>query len=97
MELTAKLNIVFAYVLIINDIVFFVYGIDKYKAKKGRWRISEAALLLLALLGGALGAWCGMVVFRHKTHHLKFRILVPAIFLLWIVGLAVALYKFAIC
>lgn len=70
------------YIAAINIIAFIVYGIDKLKAKKGYWRIPESTLLLLAAIGGSIGAWCGMMVWRHKTKHLKFRIGVPVIFLL---------------
>lgn len=70
------------YIAAINIIAFIVYGIDKLKAKKGYWRIPESTLLLLAAFGGSIGAWCGMMVWRHKTKHLKFRIGVPVIFLL---------------
>ena len=55
-------EIIFYYLAIINVITFIVYGIDKLKAKKSRWRISEATLLLLAVLGGSIGAWSGMKV-----------------------------------
>ena len=50
------------YLLAINAVAFIMYGIDKYKAKKAKWRISEATLLLLAVLGGSIGAWMGMKV-----------------------------------
>lgn len=69
--------------VIINIVAFAVYGIDKAKAKKKRWRISEASLLSVAFLGGAYGAWLGMKVFHHKTRHRKFRILVPLFAVLW--------------
>lgn len=62
------------YLLAINAVTFIVYGIDKYKAKKAKWRISEATLLLLAVLGGSVGAWVGMKVWHHKTMHKKFKI-----------------------
>ncbi len=62
---------------IMSVITFFMYGADKRKAKKGKWRISEKALLLCALCMGGPGAFAGMRVFRHKTKHLHFRILVP--------------------
>ena len=52
------------YLLAINVVTFIVYGIDKYKAKKAKWRISEATLLLLAVLGGSIGAWMGMKVWH---------------------------------
>lgn len=74
------------YLLLINICTFIVYGIDKRRAKHGQWRIPEATLLWLAFAGGALGAWVGMMVFKHKTKHWKFRILVPLFFLLWLTG-----------
>ena len=60
------------YVLILNFVTMLVYGIDKFKAKKGKWRIPESTLLLLAVLGGSIGAWLGMRVWRHKTQHKKY-------------------------
>jgi uncharacterized membrane protein YsdA (DUF1294 family) len=74
---------VFCYYLIaVNIIAFFAYGVDKWKAKRHRWRIPEATLLVLAAIGGSVGAWIGMQVFRHKTKHLKFVAGVPAIFII---------------
>ena len=73
------------YLTIINVVTFFVYGIDKYKAKHAKWRIPEATLLLLAVIGGSIGAWCGMKAWRHKTMHKKFKYGVPAIFILQVV------------
>lgn len=68
-----------AYFVAVNVVTFVVYGIDKWKAKKGRWRISEATLLFLAVIGGSIGAWMGMSVWHHKTLHKKFRYGVPLI------------------
>lgn len=82
-------KILLVYLLAINIITFATYGIDKMKAKRNKWRISEATLLLLALCGGSLGAWAGMKVWHHKTKHLKFKYGVPAIILLQI---AAAMY-----
>ena len=65
--------------LALNLITFITYGIDKRKAKKSRWRISESSLLLLALCGGSVGAWLGLKVWRHKTQHKKFYIGIPVI------------------
>ena len=70
------------YLLAVNAVTFIVYGIDKYKAKHAKWRISEATLLLLAVVGGSIGAWCGMKVWHHKTMHKKFKYGVPVILLL---------------
>ena len=67
------------YVLILNFVTMLVYGIDKFKAKKGKWRIPESTLLLLAVLGGSIGAWLGMRVWRHKTQHKKFNYGIPVI------------------
>ena len=72
------------YLLGINAVTFIVYGIDKYKAKKAKWRIPEATLLLLAVLGGSIGAWIGMKVWHHKTMHKKFKYGIPAILLIQI-------------
>lgn len=66
------IKLIITYLAIINFIAFLTYGIDKWKARHNKWRIPEATLLLLAAFGGALGAWLGMKVFRHKTQHKKF-------------------------
>ncbi|MCL2376335.1 MAG: DUF1294 domain-containing protein [Defluviitaleaceae bacterium] len=60
-----------------NIITFAMYGADKGKAKKGRWRVSETALIACAFLMGGVGSFLGMRLFRHKTQHLKFKLLVP--------------------
>lgn len=72
-------RILFIFLLVINVATFFTYGIDKWKAKKSKWRIRETALLLLAVLGGSIGAWLGMKVWHHKTMHKKFKYGIPAI------------------
>ncbi|MBE6260590.1 MAG: DUF1294 domain-containing protein [Prevotella sp.] len=74
-----------AYILIvINVLTFLVYGIDKWKAKQGSWRISEATLLILAVLGGSIGALLGMKIWHHKTLHKKFKYGLPLILLVQI-------------
>lgn len=65
--------------VVINLLTFFLYGVDKWKARHQRWRIPEATLLGLAVLGGSIGAWLGMKVWHHKTMHKKFKYGVPAI------------------
>ncbi|MFV0413371.1 MAG: DUF1294 domain-containing protein [Oscillospiraceae bacterium] len=73
-----------ACLLAVNLIAFALCGIDKRRAVKGQWRISEAALLTAGLLGGCFGLFLGMNLFRHKTKHLKFKLLVPLECLLWV-------------
>jgi uncharacterized membrane protein YsdA (DUF1294 family) len=68
-----------AILVLINVVTFFVYGIDKWKARHNRWRIPEAVLLGLAAAGGSIGAWLGMRVWHHKTMHKKFQVGVPMI------------------
>ena len=87
------MNIILGYLLAINIASFFLYGIDKCKAKKGRWRISEAILLLMAVIGGSIGAWAGMRLWHHKTMHKKFRYGIPMII---IVQVALAVYLLTI-
>ena len=70
------------YELIVNLLAFVLFGVDKYKAKRGQWRISEWRLMLLSLFGGGAGALCGMYVWRHKTQHKLFVIGVPMLVIL---------------
>ena len=80
------MNDLLLYVLIaLNLLTFIVYGIDKWKAVKGKWRIPEATLLILAAIGGSIGALLGMQIWHHKTRHLKFKYGVPFILLAQIV------------
>ena len=90
MKELSLLHIVLIYLAVINVVTFFMYGIDKWKAKKSKWRIRETALLGLAILGGSIGAWLGMKVWHHKTLHKKFWFGVPAII---IVQLALIVYS----
>ena len=73
------------YFVCVNVLTFLVYGIDKWKARQGKWRISEATLLLFAVIGGSIGAWLGMRVWRHKTMHKKFKYGIPAILMIHII------------
>ena len=72
------------YLLAINAVTFILYGIDKYKAKKNQWRISEATLLTMTAIGGSIGAWAGMRLWHHKTMHKKFKYGIPLIIILQI-------------
>ena len=67
------------YLLIINAAGFLLMLVDKWKAKKNRWRVRESTLLLVAALGGSVGCLIGMYLFRHKTRHLKFTLGIPLI------------------
>ena len=62
-------NALLYYLIVINIVTFVVYGIDKLKAKQGSWRISEATLLIFAVIGGSIGALLGMKIWHHKTMH----------------------------
>lgn len=77
------------YLLAINIATFFLYGIDKYKAKKNQWRISEATLLTMAAIGGSIGALAGMRLWHHKTMHKKFKYVIPLIIIMQV---ALAVY-----
>ena len=77
-------KIILLYLLAINVVAFFAFGIDKYKAQHNKWRIPESTLLTMAVLGGSIGALAGMKVWRHKTLHNKFRIGIPVIIALQI-------------
>ena len=100
------LHIALTYLVIINVVTFFMYGIDKWrstsgrllptgrkKAKNSKWRIRETALLGLAVLGGSIGAWLGMKVWHHKTLHKKFRYGVPSIIIIQLSLIGYLLYK----
>ena len=76
------MNIILYYLLAVNIATFFLYGIDKYKAKKGKWRIPEATLLTMAAIGGSIGAWVGMRLWHHKTMHKKFKYGIPVIMIM---------------
>ena len=67
------------YLLIINALGFLLMLVDKWKARKNRWRVRESTLLLIAALGGSVGSLLGMYLFRHKTRHLKFTLGIPLI------------------
>ena len=80
---------IICFLLAINIATFLLYGIDKYKAKKNQWRISEATLLTMAAIGGSIGAWTGMRLWHHKTMHKKFKYGIPVIIIMQV---ALAVY-----
>lgn len=81
-----------SYLVIVNIVGFAMMGIDKKRAIRGAWRISEASLFLTALIGGSIGCILGMKTFRHKTKHWYFKFGMPAILLLQIVLLVLLYY-----
>lgn len=82
-------SILLLYFLFVNLIGLVLYGVDKAKSKhKGSRRILERVLLWVARLGGGVGCWMGMMLFRHKTKHSRFMILVPLWTVLWVAALA---------
>ena len=72
-------QILLVYLLIVNAVGFTLMITDKIKAKKNAWRIPEATLFLVAILGGSLGSLLGMYTFRHKTKHISFSFGMPLI------------------
>ena len=80
------------YVIIMNLIGFFMMGIDKRKAIKHAFRITESTLFIVALIGGSLGSLLGMYVFHHKTRHWYFVYGMPAILILHIIAILALLY-----
>jgi len=75
------LDILWLALAVINLAAFIVMGVDKRRAVKKRWRVPESTLFLLAAAGGSVGGILGMLIFRHKTRHLKFVFGFPAILL----------------
>ena len=94
--MTIYLKMTLYYLLTVNILTFIIYGIDKYKARHNHWRVREAALLLLAALGGSIGALLAMRVFRHKTQHKKFCYGVPAILLVQLAIAAFCCYRYTL-
>ena len=82
------LVVVIGYLVVINLIGFVIMGVDKKRAIKGAWRISEASLFMTAMLGGSLGCILGMQTFRHKTKHWYFKYGMPAILVVQIMLVA---------
>lgn len=76
------------YLCVISLVSIFVTTADKHKAKKGKWRVSEAALLLLSAFGGSFAMYLTMLLIRHKTKHIKFMAGIPLIMVFQAVLLA---------
>lgn len=82
--------IILSYLMVINFIAFVLYGIDKKRAIRNEHRIRESVLLWMARLGGGIGCWLGIKLFRHKTKHTKFRLAVPLWMIIWIAAIMFA-------
>ena len=80
------------YLALMNIVAFILYGIDKWKAQRNKWRVTEARLLWIAVAGGSIGALLGMKVWHHKTKHNKFRFGLPAILILHLAAVLAAGY-----
>lgn len=78
------LDLLIIYLVIINIAGFAAMGIDKYKAIHHRWRIPEKTLFLIAIIGGGIGSYVGMIIFRHKTKHIVFIYGMPSIIIIHI-------------
>lgn len=76
-----------------NLFVLILYGLDKHYAKANKWRIPEKVLLGTATIMGGLGAFLGMRVFHHKTKHIRFKIIVPLVFLVQLVLIGYIFYR----
>ena len=87
------LQVIIIYFLVINLVTFITYGIDKLKAKRSKWRISEATLLSMAIVGGSIGAWLGMKAWHHKTLHMKFKSGIPVIIFLQLLAVGYLIYS----
>ena len=91
-----NMKYILIYLLFINIIGFLAMGIDKFKAQKGWWRIPEATLMTLCLLGGRVGTIAGMYTFRHKTKKMKFTIGMPTILIVEIITIIYIVVKYII-
>ena len=87
-SLKQHLGVLAAVIALLNLFSAVLFGIDKRRAKKRLWRISEAALLWSAVPFSALGALIGMLVFRHKTRHIKFTLTIPLLMILQLGAIA---------
>ena len=85
------ITLILLYIGLVNVFAFILYGIDKPKAKKSKWRVPESTLIGIAIIGGSIGAWSGMKVWHHKTLHKKFKYGIP---LILIAQIALCIYLF---
>ena len=76
------MNYLWSIILAINIVAFILVAIDKWKSKHNKWRIRESSFFIIGLLGGGIGVYAGMIIFRHKTNHLKFTMGIPVLILI---------------
>ncbi|MEG6616544.1 DUF1294 domain-containing protein [Peptococcaceae bacterium 1198_IL3148] len=89
------MQIVKFYLILVNAIAFLMFVVDKWFAKKNKWRVPESRLLLVCAIGGSMGALVAMHIMRHKTQKLKFKWGVPAILLAQIAVIIYAAQRLA--
>ena len=87
------LYIALIYLAAINVVTFFLYGVDKWKAKRSKWRVKEATLIWMSVFGGSIGALLGMKAWHHKTQHKKFKYGIPLILLVQLIAIAWLFYE----
>lgn len=85
------ITLILLYIGLVNVFAFILYGIDKLKAQKSKWRVPESTLIGIAIIGGSIGAWSGMKVWHHKTLHKKFKY---GILLILVAQIALCIYLF---
>lgn len=73
---------IFYYYISINALSFLISALDKLKAKKNKWRVKEKTLHIFSFLGGVYGSILFMIIFRHKTKKMKFKIITAIAFLI---------------
>jgi uncharacterized membrane protein YsdA (DUF1294 family) len=93
MEINNGIGFVSVWLIAASLLGFALMGVDKQRAKNHAWRISERTLLFVAFIGGGIGSLAGMLLFRHKTKHMKFIVLVPLAMILNIL-VAILLIRF---
>ena len=96
MSLTFIGQVALVYLGIMNFIAFVLCGLDKFKARRGFWRIPERVLFGMSFLGGGIAFYIGMKLFHHKTKHWSFRILIPLSILLWVGAIVFIQWKWGI-
>jgi uncharacterized membrane protein YsdA (DUF1294 family) len=89
-----KIEIFLIYLLVVNIFGFLTIGYDKYKARRKSWRIPEKRFFWIGLVGGAVGIYTGMQLFRHKTQHKKFIYGMPLLILVNLTLLGYALFMY---